>query len=121
MRLKLLIASFILLSFASTAQVKDGAYTYSNDKIELSFTISSKGYSISDIKFTYLATDITYSGKGEWFRANSAGGVYGSWYQFQAQGCYYEFDDELKESITLTESGCSDKRDSKEYILIKRT
>lgn len=121
--------TFILLFIAGTigtyAQMGDDSYVYGNNEITLSFTIIDGGWGMENIVITHAATGKSATGTGEWLKVNTNaiemvnGTEYtgpDGWYQIEANGCYYEFN-EASDNLELSED-CSGK--SKQYILTSK-
>jgi hypothetical protein len=94
---------------SAQAQMQQGLYAYSNEVIELKFVLSEDGWEIVWAEVSDKAASSIARGKGEWFSVNSRtvdpdyNGP-GGWYQFEAGGLNYEFEEPKGKSLKLTRS-----------------
>jgi hypothetical protein len=116
---RLFILGAFLTPLKIYSQLSEGQYTYSNNDLSLSLTISDGGWAISKATITRNLTGKTITGAGEWFKVNMNGadedykGPEG-WYQFENSECFYEFNEPSNE-LKLTE-GCG-QNEQKTYLL----
>lgn len=111
--IKSLIILFAFVISNGYAQMKDGYYSFENNKIKLELTIVDMGATISMAYITDLNTKKASMGTGEYMEKNGV-----TWYQVTTDDCSYEFKVPAK-NLILSESGCKNGKASTEYTLIK--
>jgi hypothetical protein len=121
----ILTMSFLFFVQTTLAQMDDGEYTFSNDKVTLKLTVIDDGWTISTVTLTNNMSKKTSKGTGEWFKVNPNGvdedyqGPLG-WYQFQTTDCNYDFE-VPKEKLILNQYDCSNGQSKDEYTLINKS
>jgi hypothetical protein len=94
---------------SAQAQMQQGLHAYSNEDVELKFVLSQDGWEIVWVEVCDKAASSIARGKGEWRSVNSRtvdpdyDGP-GGWYQFEAGGLDYEFEESKGKSLKLTRS-----------------
>lgn len=111
--IKTLIILFVFVISKGYAQMKDGYYSFENNKVKLELTIVDMGASISMASVTDLSTNKSSMGTGEYMEKNGV-----TWYQITTDDCSYEFNMPGK-TLILSASGCKDGKAVAEYTLTK--
>jgi hypothetical protein len=102
-------ASFFIIISVAQAQLPQGAHAYSSDTLQLKLMLSEDGCKIVWAEVADKAASSITRGEGEWFSVNSQtvdpdyDGP-GGWYQFEAGGFNYEFEEPKGKDLKLTRS-----------------
>ena len=121
----LLTMSFMFFVQTTLAQMDDGQYTFTNDKVTLKLTVIDDGWTISTVTLINNLSKKTSKGTGEWFKVNPNGvdedyqGPWG-WYQFQTTECNYDFN-VPKDKLILNQFDCTNGQPKVEYRLINKS
>jgi hypothetical protein len=116
----ILAASVIIMTSAAQAQMPQGEHAYSNEVLQLKFMLSEDGREIVWAEVIDKAASSIIRGQGEWHSVNSQtvdpsyDGPEG-WYQFEAGGFNYEFEEPKGKALKLTRS--RDEKSEKVYNL----